>query len=275
MSRREITVQGHRVDVAETGSGPPLLYLHGFCDVHGAVPGWLALHEALARRFTVIAPAHPGCAGSEENDDIDAVDDATFHLLSVMDALGLDSVPVVGHCIGGWLAAELAVRHRERVECLCLIAASGLKVAGEPIADLFWQLQPLDGTDRSGLRRLLFAEAGSALALEFYPDGRNEIDIELLRYKMCRFASRIGFRPPYFQDPKLLGRLARYDRPALVLSGCDDRLVPAAHGAAYAAGLGDARLEVLDDAGHCLHIERPEKVADTVEGFLVGNTKTR
>ena len=270
MSRRESTVQGHRVEIAETGSGPALLYLHGFCDVHGAAPDWLAFHAALARRFTVIAPAHPGCAGSDENDDIDVVDDATFHLLSVMDELGLGQVPVVGHCIGGWLAAELAVRHRERVARLCLIGASGLNVADAPIADLFWQLQPLNGTDRSGLRRLLFAEPGSALALEFYPAGRNDIEIELLRFKMCRFASRIGFRPPYFQDPKLLGRLARYDRPALVLWGRDDRLVPPAHGAAYAAGLGDARLEVLDDAGHCAHLEQPEKVAEAVERFVAG-----
>ena len=270
MNRREIIVQGNRVEIAEIGSGPPLLYLHGFCDVHGAVPDWLAFHEALARKFTVIAPAHPGCAGSEESDDIDVVDDATFHLLSVMDALGLGSVPVVGHCIGGWLAAELAVRHRERVERLCLIGASGLKVAGEPIADLFWQLQPLDGTDRSGLRRLLFAEGESALAHELYPDGRNEIEIELLRFKMCRLASRIGFRPPYFQDPKLADRLGRCDRPALVLWGRDDRLVPLSHGEAYANGLGEAHLEVLDQAGHCLHIEQPEKAADMVEGFLAG-----
>ena len=268
MNRRDIIVQGRRVNIAETGSGPPLLYLHGFCDIHGAVPDWLAFHQSLAHRFTVIAPAHPGCADSEENDEIDVIDDARFHLLSVMDALGLGSVPVVGHCIGGWLAAELAVHHRERIERLCLIGASGLKVAGEPIADLFWQLQPLNGTDWSGLRRLLFADSESALAHKFYPEGRNEIEIELLRFKMCRFASRIGFRPPYFQDPKLAGRLDRCDRPALVLWGRNNRLVPLAHGEAYTNGLGDARFEVLDQSGHCLHIEQPEKVADIVKGFL-------
>jgi len=270
MRRRVIVVHGHEVEILEIGSGPPLLYLHGFCDVHGAVPEFLPFHHALARLFTVIAPAHPGCAGSVEDDDIDVVDDATFHLLYVMDALGLDSVPVAGHCIGGWLAAELAVRHRERITRLCLIGASGLKIAGEPIADLFWQLQPLDGTDRSGLRRLLFAESDTAEALELYPDGRNDIETELLRFKTCRFASRIGFRPPYFQDPRLLGRLGRYDRPALVLWGRGDRLVPLSHGEAYAAGLADARLEVLDDAGHCLHIEAPERAAETVGGFLAG-----
>ena len=205
---------------------------------------------------------------SRQNDEIDVIDDARFHLLSVMDALGLGSVPVVGHCIGGWLAAELAVHHRERIERLCLIGASGLKVAGEPIADLFWQLQPLNGTDWSGLRRLLFAESESSLAHKFYPEGRNEIEIELLRFKMCRFASRIGFRPPYFQDPKLAGRLDRCDRPALVLWGRNNLLVPLAHGEAYTNGLGDARFEVLDQSGHCLHIEQPEKVAEIVKGFL-------
>ena len=66
----------------------------------------------------------------------------------------------------------------------------------------------------------------------------------------------------------LASRLGRYDRPALVLLGRDDRLVRLAHGEAYANELGDVRLEVLDQAGRGLHIERTEKVADMVEGFL-------
>src|SRR5690348_2408891 len=110
-----IQVGGQEVDVLEAGSGPALLYLHGFADVHGAMAGWQPFHERLARRFRVIAPAHPGCAGSGGMTDMDSVEDAAFHYLELLDALELPQVLLLGTCFGGWIAAELAVRHPERV----------------------------------------------------------------------------------------------------------------------------------------------------------------
>ena len=60
MEGREVTVGGRTVWIAEAGEGAPLLYLHGFCDVHGAVADFLPFHRALAERRRLIAPAHPG-----------------------------------------------------------------------------------------------------------------------------------------------------------------------------------------------------------------------
>ena len=65
-----------------------------------------------------------------------------FHYLELFDALGIERFDLVGHCVGGWLAAELAVRHPQRVRRLVLIGASGLFVPGEPIGDVFLHAQP-------------------------------------------------------------------------------------------------------------------------------------
>ena len=268
--RKEISVGGHAVHIEETGAGEPVLYLHGFADIHGTMAGWQPFHEALARDYAVIAPAHPACADSDENNDIDIIEDVAFHYLEVMDRLGLDSVNLVGACMGGWIAAELAVRHRERIAKLVLIGASGLFVPDQPIGDLFWEGQPFNGTDASGLRHLLFGDAASPIAVATVPDGRGTIEAELLRYKAYRFASRVGFRPPYFFNPRLRERLGRYDRPALVVWGRDDHLVPPAHGEAYAEGLGDAVLRVVAGAGHSVHIEKPDETAALVGAFLAG-----
>ena len=68
-----------------------------------------------------------------------------FHYLELLDALGLARFDLVGHCVGGWIAAELAVRHPERVARLVLIGACGLFVAGAPIGDVFMHAQPERG----------------------------------------------------------------------------------------------------------------------------------
>src|SRR5258705_7128503 len=160
MTTRTVDVRGRKVAIAETGAGAPLVYLHGFADVHSVAGDLLPFHLRLARHASVIAPAHPGCNGSDELQPC-SIDDVVFHYLELFDAIGLPRFDLVGHCAGGWIAAELAVRHPERVARLTLIGACGLFVPGEPIGDVFMHAQPDRGTDLSSLRAMLFADASS------------------------------------------------------------------------------------------------------------------
>jgi pimeloyl-ACP methyl ester carboxylesterase len=70
-----------RKSLSDLSRGTPLLYLRGFADVHSVKESWLPFHQRLAERARVIAPAHPGCARSDENQDIDAIEDVVFHNL--------------------------------------------------------------------------------------------------------------------------------------------------------------------------------------------------
>ena len=97
-----------------------------------------------------------------------------------------------------------------------------------------------------------------------FPDGRMTVERELLRYKMFRFASRVGFSPPYLHDRKLRDRLSRYGGPALVIAGEHDNLVPVAHARAYAAGLRRAELKLLANAGNSVAVEKPDETAAAV-----------
>jgi pimeloyl-ACP methyl ester carboxylesterase len=268
MAGRILDVAGHAVEIAELGAGKPLVYLHGFADLHGSAPDFLPFHHELARAARLIAPAHPGCAGSAEDEDIETMDDLAFRLVETLDALGLERVDVAGSCVGGWLAAELAVRHPERVRRLVLIGASGLYVPDEPIGDLFWEAQPRNGSDYSGLRRLLFAHEDGQAAQTLFPDDRSDRERELARYKTMRFASRIGFRPPYFYNRALRRRLYRFAGPALLVWGADDRMVPRAHAEAYRDGIKDAQLRIVAGAGHSPHAEKPHETAALIRDFL-------
>jgi len=76
---------------------------------------------------------------------------------------------------------------------------------------------------------------------------------------MFRFASQIGFTPPYRRDRKLRIELFRYQGLALILWGERDHMVPRTHAQAYVEGFRDARLEIVSGAGHSVQAETPVK----------------
>jgi pimeloyl-ACP methyl ester carboxylesterase len=269
-----LDVRGRKAAVLEAGTGEPLVYLHGFADVHGVAGEFQPFHCRLAEVARLIAPAHPGCVSSDELGDGCNIDDVVFRYLEVFDALGLTRFDLVGHCVGGWIAAEIAVRHPEKITRFALLGACGLFVPGAPIGDVFMHSQPARGVDLMTLRALYFAQAESAVAKRFFPDGRGDIEEEVRRYRMLRFGSFVGFKPPYFYHRALRARLHRAAMPALIIWGENDRMVPRAHGEAYAAGLpGAGALQIVKDAGHALPLEQPETTADMIVAFLRATTR--
>lgn len=269
MNRRQISLRGRNVSLLEQGEGFPLLYLHGFADVHGVTDQLLPFHETLARASQFYAPAHPGCAESDDLDYLESVEDVLFHYLELLDALALERFDLIGACVGGWIAAEFAVRYPQRVRRLVLVGAAGLFVEHAPIGDVFMMAHPRRGTDYSELRQLLFQTADTPVGLNLFPDGRGEIEDELRRYKMLRFTNRFGFKPPYFYNRALRSRLYRIASPTLVVWGEADLMVPRLHGEAYAQEISGCRgLETVRDAGHSPQVEKPDTTAALVASFL-------
>src|SRR5262245_17795306 len=113
-----LEVRGKAVQLWQGGDGQPLLYLHG-----AGLYIWMPVHNWLAGRRRVFLPVHPGFGESEGFDEIEDIEDLVFHTVDVMDELGLEQADVVGLSLGGWLAAELALRHPQRVKRLVLVDA--------------------------------------------------------------------------------------------------------------------------------------------------------
>ena len=85
----------------------------------------------------MIAPEHPGFGESDTPDWLDNIHDLAYFYLDVLDALKLDDVHLVGNSLGGWIAAELAVRSTERLASLTLAGSAGLYVPGVAQVDPF------------------------------------------------------------------------------------------------------------------------------------------
>jgi pimeloyl-ACP methyl ester carboxylesterase len=255
MAREEmVRVAGQDVQLFTGGEGPPLVYLHG-----AGVFRWTPAHDRLAAHRRVVLPVHPGFGRSAPREEIEAMDDLVLHTLDVLDALRLARVDVVGLSLGGWLAAELAVHHPERVGRLVLVDAAGTRVPGVERPDLF-----LCPPGRA--RELLFADPASTLATTLVPDVPPSDGIEVaLRGREA--AARLLWNP-HVAYRKLTRRLGRITAPTLIVWGARDRLLPLALAEAYHRGIAGSSLIVIEDCGHLPPLEQPERFADVVLKFL-------
>ena len=115
-----------RIRLMRGGAGRPLLFLHGA----GGAGIWLPCMARLAQKFDVIAPEHPGFGASDTPDWLDTIADLANFYLDFLDQLDLRGVHLVGSSLGGWIAAELAVRNTSRLASLTLVGAAGIHVNG-------------------------------------------------------------------------------------------------------------------------------------------------
>src|SRR5258708_17991507 len=126
-----IVVNTLRVESIERGRGKPLLFLHPEIGIEPVSP----VLDQLASRTRVLAPTHPGFGRSEHPRSFDTVDDLAYFYLDLLEQLDLRQIIVVGVSLGGWIAAEIAIKSSERLSHLVLANAVGIQVgAPEPRA---------------------------------------------------------------------------------------------------------------------------------------------
>ena len=235
-SEEMVTVSGAQIRLLRGGAAeaPPLVFLHGA----GGHTGWMVFLDELSRDFAVYAPEHPGFGRSDDPPWLDKVSDLAYFYLDVLDSLGLERVHLVGTSLGGWIAAELAVRNQTRLASLTLVGAVGVLAGGEPIDDIF--RMPVE----ENLRRFYADQERAARRL----NDMTAIDMNLVA-KNRQTVTRLAYRPR-FHNPHLAKWLHRITVPTLLLYGDKDGLVPPRFGEAYHAAIPGSRFVVLEDAGH-------------------------
>src|SRR5579871_4714824 len=115
------------VRLFRAGHGEKLLYLHGAA----GIPAWNSFFDALAGTFEVLMPEHPGFGIDKHAEAINNIADLAMYYLDYLDALD-GPVHLVGHSLGGWTSAEIAVRNCANLATLTLIAPAGLRIKGMP-----------------------------------------------------------------------------------------------------------------------------------------------
>ena len=254
------TVSTHHVPVRylEGGEGQPLVFLHGAGGVNETDP----LLAALSRRFHVYAPLIPGYGDSEEAPEIRDMLDFTLHTQDVVAALGLRDPILVGHSMGGMIAAEMAALAPHEVSRLALIAPAGLWDDDHPVADMF-SLMPFE------MPGYLFHDpvAGAAILTA----GRNVSDPDFLKTYLIANARQMGMAGRIlFPIPErgLSQRLYRVSARTVVIWGTSDRLIPPVYGPKFAAAIAGARLVEIPQAGHMVAVEQTAAVVEAILSLL-------
>ena len=243
--------------IDQQGEGRPLLLLHG----GGGPPSMGVLASALSESFEVIAPVHPGFAGTPRPEWYTGIDDIALSYLQLLEQRNLHDVLVVGSSVGGWIASEMAVREHERITGTVLLDAVGIDVDGIELAD-FFSLTPQQ------LIAYSFHDPAAAPDPTQLPQAARDI-------QAANAATLAVYaREPYMHDPKLRRRLALVPTPVTAIWGESDQIAPESYGRAFAASFPNGRFELIREAGHLPHLEQPDQVLAAIHRFADETTRS-
>ena len=254
MELRKIKTRHTEAHLLEGGSGPHLLFLHGAGGITAEDP----FLNALASKFHVYAPFLPGYGESEECGEIRDMLDVTLFEWDIAEALGLSKPILVGHSMGGMIAAEMAAVAPNDVEKLALICPAGIWLDDHPIPDLF-ALLPYE------LPPLLFhdVEAGTKLMTA----GLDLGDPEFLKAYLVQNARQLGMAGKILfpiPDRGLSDRLYRIKAQTTLIWGDSDKLIPPVYAQEFKKLIPNSSLVSIPGASHMVPIEQTEQVVAAI-----------
>jgi pimeloyl-ACP methyl ester carboxylesterase len=239
---RFVEADGFRIRYLESGTGDPLVCLHG--------AGGLRLsrgHDLLAKQFRVLAFEVPGFGRSAVNERSGSMAELARTMALAVETVGVERYSLWGTSFGGRLGAWLAVQHPDRLDALVLAAPAAILPEGH--------VRPSVPPEQRA--SLLYAHP------ERQPAGpRPDPTVVEQQEALVR-----RLRGPN-RDADLEGRLADFRVPTLVLFGTEDRMIPPEMGRIYRELMPNCHLVLVYDAGHAIDGDRPAAFAGVVGDFL-------
>ena len=267
---RAVTVEGRRVHVVDSGrgAGAPVVLVHG---LGGRWQSWLETIPRVASKRRVVALDLPGFGRSQPPREPISIPLYARTVERVCELLELDGVVLVGNSMGGFVAAELALRFPARVERLVLVSAAAMSIGDFnplPAMLLVGALARTQLGSPEGMRALIGRRRARHLAFANLVRHPTLIDTAML-FELVGGRGAPGLRDAVraMIAHDIRGEVPRLDAPALIVHGREDMLVPLADSQWLARRLPRAQLEIFDDTGHLVMVERPVRFNDALLRF--------
>lgn len=272
LTHRYVQAGRHQLHTVIAGSGPPLVVLHG----HGGGVGvWIDEIDALAAHYRLYLvdwlgwgrsdrPAYTG-SGAERSRDwwVESLEDWRR-------AMGLEDFYLLGHSLGGWLAAEYTMRYPARVRHLLLENPAGLAARVVPIKGLFYLVSPQRVVQAIGPLGLRLVEYGVGEQLETSRAATALLDY-YYQLSIAPLSGQIAFEQilsPWEWHLPLVPRAHLIQRPTTIIWGLNDDLFRVRDAHKFDARLPDSRLFLCPNAFHSPHNEQPDLFNEVVIGTL-------
>ena len=244
----------------DMGSGEPLLLVHGW---PASSFYWKSVIPLLARSYRVIAVDLKGFGRSDKPEHASYEMPAMAEdLAALLDALGLSSVNLMGHSMGGMISYALTIAHPERVHRLIAVSAP---VHGPSAVFPYLRIGTLPGlrTLAFPLSRVQFVNRlVSTFFIRDEPVPQEVIeDIAKVTYRSA-LGSQLSMQSCDFTQ-----QLAEIHCPTLLIYGQEDRVITPRQPLLAKARIPQSRLEVLE-CGHCPSVECPEPFSRLIESFV-------
>jgi pimeloyl-ACP methyl ester carboxylesterase len=271
--RKEIDLPAGRVRYREAGEGKAIVFVHGYL-VDGRL--WDGVVDRLGDRFRCIAPDWPmGAQQIAMNRDADLSPPGVAAIIaSLLDALELDDVTIVGNDSGGAMSQVLVTRHPERIGRLVLTNCDthenfppGIFKAMPPLAKLPGGMTMLS----------LPFRAGALSRLAFKPFAKTPIPAELVASWMAPGLTdrairddlrkvTVGMHKRYTLEAAR--KLRDSELPILLTWAPGDKFFPIRYAERLAAEAGNARIVEIPDAKTFVALDQPQRLADEIERFV-------
>jgi pimeloyl-ACP methyl ester carboxylesterase len=261
---RYARVLGTNIRYIDAGQGTPVVFLHG---LGASIYAWrknLAAVESAG--FRVIAFDNRGSGSSDKPPSGYGNADYARLLVAFMDSLGIADAVLVGHSMGGAIAAEVALANPTRVRGLVLIDAAGLGVRLPKMLRILRSplILPFAGLRGRWITSLIlkstYADPGRVQ--------RSDVDQYYAPVAEGEFGRALRGVLREFRFDALRGRLQGLDIPTLVLWGEEDRWIPPVVGMELAGQLPRSAFVPVPDAGHSAQEEAPDAVNRSLIAFL-------
>ncbi|MBI2831131.1 MAG: alpha/beta hydrolase [Chloroflexi bacterium] len=266
-----IDVNGVRVRCMEAGTEAPVLLLHGFGECADV---WVFSLENLSKHFKVYAVDLPGHGLSDKPKLDYSLPAGARFVADLMQALGLERVSIVGHSISGLMGLQVAMDSPEMIDRLVLVDTMGLNAR----TSLLYRLctLPIIGeilimpNIKAGLKRGMKRSFHNP---DFITDEIVELNYGYLKMPGAKRAmlsiirNGVSLKGPA-PGVVVAEKLHQIKTPTLFIHGAQDRVVPLMYAEEASRVMPSATLKVINECGHCPHLEKPDEFCEEVIAFL-------
>jgi pimeloyl-ACP methyl ester carboxylesterase len=272
---RYVTVHGYRRAYVQAGTGPVLLLIHGIGDSSDT---WRPVLEQLAEHHTVVAPDLLGHGRSEKPRADYTVAGYANGMRDLLSVLEIDRATVLGHSLGGGVAAQFAYQFPERCERLILVGSGGVGRSVSPLLRVatipgIEAVMPLLGTPPVRLFSRVGAELLRFLNTALGRDAEEMLAVfDALPNTEARRAILRTLRSGVDWQGQVITMLDRAylaeGVPTLIIWGRRDAIIPLGHGRLAHLAFPGSELEIFDEAGHFPHHTDPARFVRVVREFV-------